>query len=79
MEINLEKYRYLKDGIPVTYKNEKGEIIRNKKIKVYDFDEPAQNDFLAVQQLWVEGKSKRKRISRTWWVLSMASRCYLSS
>lgn len=61
VEINLEKYRYLRDGIPVTYKNEKGEIIRNKKIKVYDFDEPAQNDFLAVQQLWVEGKSKRRR------------------
>lgn len=60
-EINQEKYVALRDGIPVTYKNEKGEIVRNKKIRVFDFEHPDNNDFLAVQQLWVEGKSKRKR------------------
>jgi type I restriction enzyme R subunit len=60
-EINYEKHNYLKEGIPVTFKNEKGEIIRNKKIKVFDFDKPENNDFLAVQQLWVEGKSKRRK------------------
>lgn len=60
-EINHEKHNYLKEGIPVTYKNEKGEIIKNKKIKVFDFDSPENNNFLAVQQLWVEGKSKRRK------------------
>ena len=60
-DINFEKYEFLKDGIPVTYKNQKGEIIRNKKIKVFDFEEPENNHFLAVQQLWMEGKSKRKK------------------
>lgn len=60
-EINFEKHQYLKDGIPVTYKNQKGEIVRNKKLKVFDFADPDRNQFLAVQQLWVEGKSKRKR------------------
>lgn len=60
-EINFEKHNFLKDGIPVTYKNEKGEIIRNKKIKVFDFDVQENNNFLAVQQLWVEGKSKRRK------------------
>ncbi|MCB0642599.1 MAG: type I restriction endonuclease subunit R, partial [Phaeodactylibacter sp.] len=60
-EINQEKYGYLKDGIPVTYKNEKGEIVRNKKIKVFDFENPENNDFLAVQQLWLEGRSKRNK------------------
>lgn len=50
-EINFEKYQYLKDGIPVTYKNEKGEIVRNKKIKVFDFINPLNNDFVAVQHL----------------------------
>jgi type I restriction enzyme R subunit len=60
-EINFEKHNYLKDGIPVTYKNEKGEVIRNKKIKVFDFDNVQNNNFLAVQQLWVEGKSKRRK------------------
>lgn len=60
-EINHEKHNYLKEGIPVTYKNEKGEIIRNKKIRVFDFDNAENNNFLAVQQLWVEGKSKRRK------------------
>lgn len=60
-EINHEKHNYLKEGIPVTYKNEKGEIVKNKRIKVFDFDTVENNNFLAVQQLWVEGKSKRKR------------------
>lgn len=60
-EINYEKHNYLKEGIPVTYKNEKGEIVRNKKIRIFDFDTAENNNFLAVQQLWVEGKSKRRK------------------
>lgn len=60
-DINQEKYHYLKEGIPVTYKDTKGEIVRNKKIKVFDFENPANNHFIAVQQLWMEGKSKRKK------------------
>lgn len=60
-DLNFEKHNFLKEGIPVTYKNDKGEIIRNKKIKVFDFDVAENNNFLAVQQLWVEGKSKRRK------------------
>ena len=60
-ETNFEKYQYLKDGIPVTYKNDKGEIIKNKKLQLFDFTNPRNNRFLAVQQLWVEGKSKRRK------------------
>ncbi len=60
-EINKEKYSYLKDGIPVDFKNEKNEIIRNKRLRVFDFDTPENNHFLAVQQLWIEGKSKRRK------------------
>lgn len=60
-DLNFEKHNFLKEGIPVTYKNDKGEIIRNKKIKVFDFEVVENNNFLAVQQLWVEGKSKRKK------------------
>lgn len=60
-EINYEKHNYLKEGIPVTYKNNKGEIVKNKKVKVFDFETPENNNFLAVQQLWVEGKSKRRK------------------
>ncbi|MFH6767522.1 type I restriction endonuclease subunit R [Gaetbulibacter aquiaggeris] len=61
VDINLDKYNFLKDGIPVNYKDKKGEIVRNKKIKVFDFETPENNNFIAVQQLWMEGKSKRKK------------------
>jgi type I restriction enzyme R subunit len=60
-DLNFEKHNFLKEGIPVTYKNDKGEIVRNKKIKVFDFDNVEGNNFIAVQQLWVEGKSKRRK------------------
>ena len=61
VDINFEKYSLLKDGVPVTYKNDKGEIIKNKRIKVFDFENPTNNNFIAVQQLWMEGKSKRRK------------------
>ena len=60
-DINHEKYNFLKDGIPVNYKDAKGEIVRNKKIRVFDFDNSENNNYIAVQQLWMEGKSKRKK------------------
>jgi type I restriction enzyme R subunit len=60
-EINFEKYLFLKDGIPVDFINEKGEQVKNKKLKVFDFETPTNNNFLAVRQLWVKGKSNRDR------------------
>ena len=60
-EINYEKYRLLRDGIPVDYVNEKGEQIRNKILRVFDFDDVENNHFLAVRQLWLQGKSNRER------------------
>src|SRR5664280_706685 len=35
-ELNLDKYLLLKNGIPVDYTNEKGELIKEKKLKVFD-------------------------------------------
>jgi len=37
-EINFEKYALLRNGIPVDYINERGEQVRNKTIKVFDFE-----------------------------------------
>lgn len=54
-EINYDKYRILLDGIPVDYKNERGEHIHQHRLKLFDFDNPSSNDFIAVSQLWVEG------------------------
>ena len=47
-ELNHQKYEYLKDGIPVSYKDEDGELVLKQRLKVFDFDHPEKNDFLAV-------------------------------
>lgn len=60
-QLNFEKHNYIVNGIPVDFINEKGEQIKNKIIKVIDFNNAESNEFLAVQQLWIEGKSHRKR------------------
>ncbi len=60
-EINYEKHQLLRNGIAVDFINEKGEQIKNKTIKVFDFDNPGNNSFLAVRQLWIQGKSNRER------------------
>ncbi|MBK7799091.1 MAG: type I restriction endonuclease subunit R [Saprospiraceae bacterium] len=60
-EINYEKYQLLRNGIPVDFINEKGEQVKNKTLKVFDFDHADNNNFLAVRQLWLQGKSNRER------------------
>jgi type I restriction enzyme R subunit len=60
-ELNQEKYQLMRDGIPVDYLNEHGELVRNKTLRVFDFENPENNRFLAVRQLWIEGRSGRVR------------------
>ena len=57
---NHEKYELLRDGVQVTYRNDKGERDR-KRLRVIDFDEPANNHFLCVRELWVRGDLYRRR------------------
>jgi len=60
-EINFDKYKLLRNGIPVDYINNKGEQVKNKTLRVFDFDDAENNNFLAVRQLWLQGKSNRER------------------
>ena len=60
-EINFEKHHLLRNGIPVDFINEKGEQVKNKTLKIFDFDNADNNNFLAVRQLWIQGKSNRER------------------
>lgn len=60
-EINFEKYLMLRNGIQVDFINDKGEQVENKTLKVFDFDNADNNNFLAVRQLWIQGKSNRER------------------
>jgi type I restriction enzyme R subunit len=60
LQINQEKYRLLKDGVHVHFRDNKGELIK-RRLKVIDFDNPKENDFLAVRELWIRGSIYRRR------------------
>ncbi|MDL1967714.1 MAG: type I restriction endonuclease subunit R [Deltaproteobacteria bacterium] len=60
LQINNEKYDLFKDGVLVDFRNEKGEPVK-RRLRVFDFDEPENNHFLAVRELWVRGSLYRRR------------------
>ena len=57
---NKEIYNYIKDGIPIEYKNE-DEKTEQARVKIIDFKNEKNNDFLAVTQLWIRGESYWRR------------------
>jgi len=60
MQINEQKYQYIKDGVPVTRVKPSGET-EEVKAKVIDFASPNKNEFLCVRELWVHGALYRRR------------------
>ena len=60
MQINEQKYQYIKDGVPVTRVKPSGET-EEVKAKVIDFASPDKNEFLCVRELWVHGALHRRR------------------
>ncbi|MCW2119393.1 type I restriction endonuclease subunit R [Flavobacterium sp. 7A] len=58
--INKDKYDLLKNGIPVSYTDDKGDLIK-KKLKIFDYNNYANNDFLAVRQLEILGELYSRR------------------
>ena len=60
IQINEEKYQYIKDGIPVTRTKPNGET-EEVRAKVIDFASPLKNEFLCVRELWVYGALYRRR------------------
>jgi len=59
-KINKEKYELLKSGVKVSFTNDKGELTK-KTLRVFDFDKPENNHFLAVRQLEVQGELYLRR------------------
>ena len=57
---NREKYELIKDGVQVTFRNGKGERVR-QRLRVFDYAESANNHFLCVRELWVRGDLYRRR------------------
>ncbi len=60
MQINEQKYQYIKDGVPVTRIKTNGET-EEVRAKVIDFASPQKNDFLCVREMWVYGTLYHRR------------------
>ncbi len=58
--INKEKYELIKSGVQVSYTDDKGKL-NKKTLRVFDFDNPENNHFLAVRQLEVTGELYSRR------------------
>jgi type I restriction enzyme R subunit len=57
---NREKHDLVRDGVQVTFRNDKGERVR-ERLRVFDYTEPSNNHFLCVRELWVQGDLYRRR------------------
>lgn len=60
MQVNEQKYGYVRDGVPVTRIKPDGER-EEVRAKVIDFRNPDRNEFLCVRELWVHGPIHRRR------------------
>jgi type I restriction enzyme R subunit len=60
LALSREKYELLRDGVQVAFHNDKGDLVR-QRLRLFDFDTPANNRFLAVRELWVRGDLYRRR------------------
>lgn len=60
MQINENKYKLLRDGIPVQCRKPDGSF-ETRTAKVFDFDEPENNHFLAVKEMKIHGELYRRR------------------
>ncbi|MDB4846546.1 type I restriction endonuclease subunit R [Candidatus Pelagibacter sp.] len=59
-KINKDKYELFKSGVTINYLNENGEQI-SKNLKIFDFENPNKNHFLAVRQFEVQGELYLRR------------------
>ena len=60
LEINEEKYFFIRDGIPVTVKLNDGKT-ETKRATIIDFDNPENNHFLAIKELKIHGAVYKRR------------------
>ena len=57
---NKEVYGLIREGIPVQFERTDGKT-EHETVKLIDFDNPENNDFLAVTQLWIKGERYPRR------------------
>ncbi|MDP4132830.1 MAG: type I restriction endonuclease, partial [Bacillota bacterium] len=57
---NKEMYKLIKDGVPVTYRDEYDEDV-DGLIRVIDWKDSANNTYLMTNQLWITGSVYKRR------------------
>ena len=57
---NRDKYAMLKDGVQVRYRDAEGKL-KKERLRVFDFDNPEENHFLCVREMWIKGDLYRRR------------------
>src|SRR3954468_21023826 len=57
---NREIYNLLRDGIPVEFDNAQGQK-QQERARLIHFNEPKENRYLAVTQLWIKGERGFRR------------------
>jgi len=57
---NREVYQLLKDGVKITYKDDFGEETTDT-VKLIDWNNPSNNDYLLVYEFWVMGEMYKRR------------------
>jgi type I restriction enzyme R subunit len=58
---NQAVYKLLKDGITISFKRNEDEDETVETIRLIDWNEPANNDFLLASQFWISGDYGKKR------------------
>ena len=60
VQTNKEKYLLLTQGVLVSFQNQNGELVK-KRLKVFNFEDPYDNEFIAVRQLEIAGDLYNRR------------------
>ncbi len=61
LQINEEKYQLLREGVLVErVRHDDGRVV-DERLFLIDFDNPANNEFKVVRELWVKGRLHRRR------------------
>ncbi|MBS1940230.1 MAG: type I restriction endonuclease subunit R [Bacteroidetes bacterium] len=60
LQTNRDLYELVLNGVPTHYRNAEGQLELGR-LRVIDFDEPKNNRFLCVRELWIRGNYHRRR------------------
>jgi type I restriction enzyme R subunit len=58
--INRDAYDLVKNGVLASFRDAKGDLVK-QRLRLMDFDQPTNNHFLCVRELWIKGDLYRRR------------------